>query len=140
VPEQVANLDFIAFPAREVGQILVDRIAQGDKPAPAAEGDSGFNWAKSEPASTPAPKTLISACAIYFCFDSVDRALGRHIQIPEAIAPGAVAQIFRYGNFTESPPVCIEDCDGLIRGDPNVSHFVGLQAICVGPCKHLRRD
>ena len=79
MPEQVANLDFIAFPAREVGQILVDRIAQGDKPAPAAEGDSGFNWAKSEPASTPAPKTLISACAIYFCFDSVDRALGRHI-------------------------------------------------------------
>jgi len=27
VPEQVANLDFIAFPTLEVGQILVDRIA-----------------------------------------------------------------------------------------------------------------
>jgi hypothetical protein len=33
VPEQVANLDFIAFSALEAGQILVDRIAHGDKAA-----------------------------------------------------------------------------------------------------------
>jgi len=33
MPEQVANLDFIAFSTSEVWQILLDRIAQRYKPA-----------------------------------------------------------------------------------------------------------
>ena len=59
--------------------ISPEALSNCDCDTPAADGGSGFNWANSEPASTPAPKTLISACAIYFCFDSVDRAPGRHI-------------------------------------------------------------
>ena len=44
-------------------------------------------------------RMLISACTIYFRFDLVNRSLRRHVEVSEAIAPGAVARIFRQGNF-----------------------------------------
>lgn len=54
----------------------------------------------------------------------------------EAIAPCAIARIFRQGNFAPALSLGIIHGDAVIFGGPDVSAFVGLQAARVRRCKH----
>ena len=71
-------------------------------------------------------RVLVSACAIRFGFDLVNGRLRRHVEVTEAITPGAVGRIFRHGNFAPAPSLGIEDSDGMVFGAPNIPCFVSL--------------